>query len=125
MYENIGGKLKITAKLLMTAAVLGSVAIAVYLTAKELVPLTAAAAIVIGVPFAAWFLTALLYGFGELIEKTAEIAYNTRGGESPVPRKTAAVQTSDRQKRDILETWYTEGLIDEEEYRRKLREIDG
>lgn len=125
MFENIGGKLKILAKLLMAVAILGSVAAAVYLTAKDLVPLPAAVAIVFGTPLVMWILCALLYGFGELIEKTTEIACNTRGTETPVPLKTAAVQTSARQKRDILEKWYVEGLITEDEYRQKLREIDG
>ena len=125
MFENIGGKLKILAKLFMAVAVLGSIAAAVYLTVKDMVQLWAAIALVVGVPFVCWILSALLYGFGELIEKMTEIAYNTRSSESPVPQQTAAVQTNMRQKRDILEKWYVEGLITEDEYRQKLQEIDG
>lgn len=125
MFDNIGGKLKMTAKLFMAAGTLGSIAAAVYLLAKELVQIWCAAALAVGVPLVCWFLTALLYGFGELIEKMTEIAANTRGINAPVSETIAAVQTNFRQKRDTLETWYAEGLITEEEYRKKLTEIRG
>lgn len=125
MFDNIGGKLKITAKLFMAVGTLGSIAAAVYLTVKNMIQLWCAAALAVGVPLVCWFLAALLYGFGELIEKMTEIAANTRGANAPVSEKTAAVQTNPRQKRDTLETWYAEGLITEEDYRKKRTEISG
>ncbi len=125
MFDNIGGKLKITAKLFMAVGTLGSIAAAIYLTVKEMVQIWCAVALVIGVPLICWFLAALLYGFGELIEKMTEIAANTRGTNVPLSDKTAAVQTNLRQKRDTLEAWYAEGLITEEEYRKKRTEISG
>ena len=125
MFDNIGGKLKITAKLFMAVGTLGSIAAAVYLTMKDMIQLWCTVALVVGVPLVCWFLAALLYGFGELIEKMTEIAANTRVAEVPLSEKTAAVQTNLRQKRDTLEAWYAEGLITEEEYRRKRTEISG
>ncbi len=125
MFENIGGKLKILAKLFTGTSIIGSISAGIYLTVTERIQLWMGVALLIGVPLVCWILSALLYGFGELIEKTTEIAYNTRSGDSPVPQQAASVQTNVRQKRDVLEKWHTEGLITEDEYQQKLQEIDG
>lgn len=125
MFENIGGKLKLLAKLFTGMGIAGGLFAGIYLTVTDRVQIWLGIAILVGAPVVCWILLAFVYGFGELIERTAEIAYNTRSEKSPVSQKSAAVQTNARQKRDLLEKWHAEGLIDEDEYRQKLQEIDG
>lgn len=55
-----------------------------------------------------WIGSFFTYGFGELIEKTTEIAENTKN------LNPSNASTSD--KLELLEKWKAQGLIDEDEY---------
>lgn len=68
-------------------------------------------------PVLAWFSAVPLYGFGELITKTTEVARNTRGGEA----KSEAQNMKDDERIAELEKLRAEGLITEEEYKEKIK----
>lgn len=83
MFTNIGGKIKLTAKIAcwvsMVASFIGGIILLIYSIVEAedeliivglIVPLVA--------PFLCWIGSFVMYGFGELIEKTAEIAENTK-----------------------------------------------
>ncbi len=64
----------------------------------------------------AWLSTWFLYGFGEIIDKLTDIEKNTRNGSVK-----SDVQTQVDNKRTAkLEKLRSQGLIDEEEYKRAL-----
>jgi hypothetical protein len=63
-----------------------------------------------------------LYGFGELIEKTVEIAKNTAAGGSPI---TSATNTENDEKMKTLISWKENGLISAEEFEIKKKALLG
>lgn len=67
-----------------------------------------------------WLNSFMLYGFGELIDKTCEIAENTRRG-STVEQEVC----ENDEKIQLLEKWMREGLISEEEYKKKKAALRG
>ena len=92
MYRNIGKKIKTLAKVFcwvgMIVSILGGgytliFGIRRYIALKDSMFLLLAASGVVGAAVGcllAWVGNFLLYGFGELIDKTTEIAENTRTG---------------------------------------------
>lgn len=82
MYDNIGGKIKGLAKVTFIAeaiaAVISGFAIMGFDDDTILIGLLV---LIIG-PIIAWVSSWLLYGFGELIDKSCEIERNTRGEKS-------------------------------------------
>lgn len=78
MYNNIGGKIKALARAGFLIGAIAAMALGyLFITASErtVVPDLIVA---LGGTFIAWVSSWVLYGFGELIEKTSEIAQNTR-----------------------------------------------
>jgi cytochrome c-type biogenesis protein CcmH/NrfG len=61
----------------------------------------------------------VLYGFGELVDKACDIELNTRGAE----KRNAAPLNSYSERISKLDTLRSQGLITEEEYQAKRREI--
>ncbi len=83
MFTNIGGKIKLTAKIVcwisMIASFVGGIILLIYSIVEAEDELIIVGLIVPFVaPFLCWIGSFVMYGFGELIEKTAEIAENTR-----------------------------------------------
>ena len=115
-YDNIGGKIKGLAKAAFVVEAIAAVISGIGLMASDddmiLIGLLTMA---LG-PFVAWVGSWLLYGFGELIEKAAEIELNTRGGE----RETKPQPQIDPQRLAKLNALRAQGLITEEEYQRSL-----
>ena len=77
MFDNIGSKIKILAQVICWVGIIITVIIGVFLMLEGFGILL----IIIG-PLFSWIGSFCLYGFGELIEKTAEIAENTRCGNT-------------------------------------------
>ena len=79
MFNNIGKKIKGLAKTIFTIetvlAILGGLICCSLYESLILVGLL----IMVVVPLLAWIGSLLLYGFGELIDKTCDIERNTRG----------------------------------------------
>ena len=79
MFDNIGGKIKSLAKaIFIIETIICIIAGLVMLTEGSDDLMIAGIVTMIVGPLAAWVSSWLLYGFGELIEKTTEIAENTR-----------------------------------------------
>ena len=80
MFDNIGGKMKSLAVVLFVLGAIGSaISGFVMMSIDEDMIFFGLLTIIFGV-LTSWIGTWMLYGFGELIEKTTEIAENTRGG---------------------------------------------
>ena len=120
MYENIGKKIKGLAQILfivgaIAAAIIGMVLMIISTSFILLGVLT----LFLG-PILSWIGSWLLYGFGELIDKTCDIERNTRGAsKEDNPSQTNAI--SDKIK--TIEDLRSKGLITEEEYRRAISKI--
>ena len=86
MFDNIGGKIKTLAKVLCWVGIIFSVLIAIilFIEAKEgsyrtedLYMKLGCIYLIFG-PLISWVSSFFMYGFGELIERTTEVALNTR-----------------------------------------------
>ncbi len=80
MYDNIGGKLKSWAKILLVLGAVGFLLIGIALCILEtrLMIICGIVVMIVGIPISCVG-SMVLYGFGELIEKACEIERNTRG----------------------------------------------
>ena len=116
MFENIGGKIKGLAKAAFIVVAIAAAIIGIALIASdEDLIVTGLLVIVLG-SFIAWVSSWFLYGFGELIDNTCEIARNTRGGE----RKSEVQARVDYERVSELEKLRSQGLITEEEYQQAI-----
>ena len=116
MYDNIGSKIKTLAKILFFIMAILSIVIGiVFLSQNKNLHIQGITILILG-PIIAWISTWLLYGYGEIIEKTCEIACNTRGTEI----KSEAQMKSDYDKIYKLERLRSQGLISEEEYQQSI-----
>jgi hypothetical protein len=133
MYSNIGGKLKTLAKVVALIGTIISVIVAFYcfnLYDKSRVYignvvqdvnngllLAGFSFLIIGSLFS-WVSSLGLYGFGELIEKTTEIARNTAKCGSVTHSRT-----STDEKMKTLISWHENELISDDEFEIKSREL--
>lgn len=113
MYDNIGGKIKGLAKAVFIVEAIAAV-ITGFLLMTSVIPI-GLLVMVVG-PLVAWVSSWLLYGFGELIDKTCDIARNTHGGE----RKSEAQSKVDYERVSKIERLRSQGLITEEEYQQAI-----
>ncbi len=150
MFQNIGRKIKMLARVLcgvgiVSSAVAGVVLLGVALDQEEPI-LAIIGGIVLGAGILfSWLGSFFLYGFGELIDCASELAGHSvpkQNGNTvpegvrmtkfgvpsvkaapPEPAPSAA-ETEAAAKRKTLEQWKKDGLIDEEEYRQKMKELE-
>lgn len=87
MFEDIGAKIKIVSKVFCWVSIIVSVIAAFVMFSKagesystEDFYIGMGCVFLIVFPLSSWLTSLFVYGFGELIEKTAEIAENTRNG---------------------------------------------
>lgn len=86
MFTDIGKKIKALAKIIFYIDVLGALAAAKAVIASDSNNTVLGLLIIpVGV-ILAWLATFLLYGYGELIDKTSEIAKNTSGSIHAAPQ---------------------------------------
>lgn len=120
MYSNIGKKLKTLAMVIGIIEAVAAVVTGMVLFVEgldydeELIPV-ALLIMFIG-PALAWISTWVLYGFGELVDKTCDIARNTRPGTVKSETQTKI----DLERLSQIERLRAQGLITEEEYRRAV-----
>lgn len=109
MFENIGSKIKTLAKVICWAGIIISVIVGIVMLVSggDVGSGVGLVVIIVGC-LGSWIGSFFTYGFGELIEKTTEIAENTKSLNS------ANVGAGD--KLELLEKWKAQGLIDEDEY---------
>lgn len=111
MYDNIGGKIKklatvIFAVLAVITIIVGGV---IGMNGADFLGM----AVMVAGPILAWISSFVLYGFGELVDKTSEIARNIgdNAGKSETQTKI------DSERKNELENLRAQGLITEEEYK--------
>lgn len=115
MYDNIGRKIKGLAKAVFIVEAIAAVITGIVLMASYLNPIIGLLVMVVG-PLVAWVSSWLLYGFGELIDKTCDIARSTHGSE----RKSEAQSKVDYERVGKIERLRSQGLINEEEYQQTI-----
>ena len=115
MYDNIGKKIKLLARIITIIAVIASIIAGIILMALEQYW---GIIFIILFPFVLWVSSFILYGFGELIDNTCDIERNIGRGIY----KSAVQIKQDDKKNKMLEKLRSEGLISEEEYREKISE---
>ena len=119
MYNNIGRKIKQFATVLFTIGTICSILSGSYIVIVSNLEASATGIlIVIMGSFLSWVSTFLLYGFGELIERTTEIANNTKIYNNHLTE----LPDTGIERLVRAEKLYSQGLINEDEYK-KIREL--
>ena len=79
MFNNVGKKIKTFSVVMFIIETLAALVCGIGLIAEgdDLIPLFGVLVAVVG-PFVLWILSWFVYGYGELIDKTCEIAKNTQ-----------------------------------------------
>ncbi len=124
MYDNIGGKIKGAATVVfLIEAIMGIIAGIIIMAANENF-IVLGLLVMVFVPIIAYISSWLLYGFGELIEKTCSIESTLRGtnGTTVGRIKSEAQSKSDAEKMKKLDSLRSQGIISEEEYINALSE---
>jgi len=118
MFDNIGGKIKMVAKVSCWIGIIASVILGIIFLAESDNELIGLLFIILG-PLCFWLGSFITYGFGELIENSAKLVeFNTIKNNRP------ARQTNE-QKANQLKQLKEKGLITEEEFIAKIRELQG
>ena len=90
MFDHIGGKIKVLAKVMTLLGIIASIVVGIVLLSEDL--LGAGFGVMLGGCFISWIGSFFTYGFGELIEKTTEIAQNTApSAKAPVREKMTEI----------------------------------
>ena len=116
MYDNIGKKIKGLATVIFILEALAALISGIAFMAIDDYMIWLGVLIIIIGPVFAWISSWLLYGFGELIDKTADIARNT-GGSGMKSKTQANIDNARLEKIEILRA---QGLITEEEYQQAI-----
>jgi len=117
MFDNIGKKMKTLASLEITLGIVVSIIIGIIVMSEVL--LLGIVVIIVG-SWISWVSSIFMYGFGELIEKTSEIAHNTSKKGSA---GTLTSKMENEQKLATLLQWKENGLISDEEYELKKQAL--
>ena len=121
MYTNISKKIKIAAKIFFIVVTIVSVISGVAIMTDEDFLLSGVLTIVFG-PASALLFSWLIYGFGELIEKTSKIETNTRNG-AKVETKPAPASKADARVTNLNDL-LNAGYIDRIEYNKRMKDLE-
>ncbi len=126
MYTDIGKKIKILAMVTAAIGAFLSVVGGIFIIADggdfedAIIGLLV---MMIGI-LAAWVSSWILYGFGELIDKTSDIESRLAGGLSETEEKEETV-TVDAEKIAKIKSLYSAGLLSEDEYKAAIYRAGG
>lgn len=126
MYNNIGSKHKIFARVFAWIGIIGSVITGLIFIAQGMnnhrgeTLVGIGVGVLIGGSFLSWVASWFMFGFGELIEKATEIAINTAKGTSSRPL-TSKMENDEKMK--TLISWKESNLISEEEFEIKKQAL--
>lgn len=125
MFDNIGSKIKSLAKIVCWVGIIITVIAGIVMLASGGdVSSPIGLVLVIAGPIISWISSFFVYGFGELIEKTSEIAENTKPkGATPISSQVVAEGVENEDKKALLKKWREQGLITEEEYQQKMNRL--
>ena len=122
MYDNIGGKLKLLAKIIFYVQAISSAIGGLAVAAIDDDMVVYGLLIFLLGPLCAWVSSWFLYGFGELIETNSIIAKKISG--EALPQSNTAPKAADAPKKDDrlerLDRLYADGLITEQEYQQAI-----
>lgn len=125
MFNSIGTKIKVAAKVISWIGIIGSIiagiiiiSIGLYNENGDLVGI--GFGVLLGGSFISWISSWFVYGYGELIEKTSEIAKNT-SSLSQFTSMTARIGNDI--KMQTLISWKENNLISDEEFEIKKQTI--
>ena len=117
MFDNVGSKIKALASFFcwggIIASVIGGI---IVITLDEDLVWAGLAVIIIG-SLLSWVSSFVLYGFGELVVNSAIIVVGGQSGNTVAPQNKS-------EKITALNNLKARGLISEEEYSRKLAELE-
>lgn len=117
MYDNIGKKIKIITIIHTIIFIILSMSAGVILVFKEI---NYGYILIFLVPFVIWASSFVLYGFGELVEKTCDIRRKICGERV---KKIIIDENNDNRRRDIDKLRF-QGLITDEEYREAIKKLN-
>ena len=133
MYDNIGNKIKILAKVTFVLCAISSLLAGIVLMATSEYMVVAGLIIMVVGSLFSWIASWFMYGFGELIEKTSAIERNTRGGgnssvcvkDNEEKQNVSSVKKVDvvdeiEDRNEKIKKLFEKGLITEEEYQRAI-----
>ncbi len=128
LFKNPESKLKILAKVIFVAGTVVSVVAALIFLISSLESGAAVTVLVCG-PLASWAIGLLLYGFGELLEKSNYIEKQTKETTDTLKRSlkekqpSSHVPTKDERVETAI-TLYSKGLLFDDEYKDFLDKIN-
>lgn len=120
MFNDIGRKIKLLASIVAWGGIIGSIisGIGTFVSLNDnyMTEDFAFVGIIVAIvgAISSWIGSFVLYGFGELIDQTTQIN-STLGGVQDEGTKSAKIEK--------LKEWKTKGLITEDEYLEKLKEL--
>ncbi|PKM38958.1 MAG: hypothetical protein CVV04_11555 [Firmicutes bacterium HGW-Firmicutes-9] len=125
MFNSIGTKIKVAAKVITWIGIIGSIIAGIIIISIGLYNengglLGIGFGILLGGSFISWISSWFIYGYGELIEKTSEIAKNT----STLPQFTSVTARNGNDiKMQALISWRENNLISDVEFEMKKQAI--
>lgn len=123
MFSNIGGKIKVLAKIIAWFGVICSAIVGAFLiciSQSSDILKSIGFGVLFGGSIISWISSWFMYGFGELIEKTTEIAQNTA---QSISGGSLTLKIENDKKLEALMSWKENNLISEEEFEYKKRTL--
>ena len=117
MFNNIGKKIKTLTKVLCWIGMISSFVTGIIILASVRHGEAIGIPIMLGGPLLFWLGSFVMYGFGELVDKTASIEEMMRTGTFGSGHSAASMRRQDELKRLL-----NRGLITEAEYNEKMSE---
>lgn len=122
MFDNVGSKIKALASFFCWGGIIASIIGGIILIGLDEDLIFAGIAVIVIGSLLSWISSFVLYGFGELVANSAIIA-GKRADDSVQHSNTVAPQDKS-EKITALNNLKARGLISEEEYSKKLAELE-
>lgn len=119
MFDNIGSKIKMLAKVICWVGIIMSCLAGLIILINGDDGAGVGLVIMIVGSLTSWVCSFFAYGFGELIDKTTEVASNTKKLAMNQPTQP----TTPEDKLATLEKWREQGLITDEEYQTRKAQL--
>lgn len=123
MFDNVGSKIKALASFFCWCGIIASIIGGIILIGLDEDLIFAGIAVIVIGSLLSWISSFVLYGFGELVANSAIIAGKRADDSVQHPNTTVAPQDKS-EKITALNNLKARGLISEEEYSRKLAELE-
>ncbi len=122
MFDNVGSKIKGLASFFCWGGIIASIIGGIILIGLDENLVFAGFAVIVIGSLLSWVSSFVLYGFGELVANSAIIA--GKRADDSVQNADAVVPMDENEKIAFINHLKTKGLLSEDEYNRKLAEIE-